>query len=305
MAGRAPINLNRLAYYAAVVDAGSFTAAAERLGVTKAVVSQQVARLEQDLRTTLLFRTTRSIQPTQAGQVFHGRCQAILREAEAAFEDLAQATARPTGLLRLTAPFDYGTAVVTPTVTAFRRRYPECEVAVTLSDRTLDLVSGQIDLAIHVGWLNDSGLQARRISGFRQLLVCAPEMASAVAGLQRPEPLADLPFVANAALREPRQWHFARGTTEHCNITVNPAVSIDATPAVHAAVLAGGGLSVLPDFLVAADLAAGRLIHVLPEWILPDGGIHVVFPAARFRPTRVRAFVDLLTQHERRRGAAA
>jgi DNA-binding transcriptional LysR family regulator len=301
---RPPINLNRLAYYAAVVDAGSFTAAAERLGVTKAVVSQQVA-LEQDVKTTLLARTTRSVRPTQAGLAFHVRCQAILREAEAAYEDLAQATAVPTGLLRLTAPFDYGTAVVTPAVTEFIRRYPGCEVAVTLSDRTLNLVSGQIDLAIHVGWLSDSGLQARRISGFRQLLVCASSLTAAVAGLQHPSAIADLPFVANAALREPRQWRFARGLTERCDVDVHPAVSIDATPAVHAAVLAGGGLSVLPDFLVAADLAAGRLIHVLPQWTLPDGGIHAVFPAARFRPTRVRAFVDLLTQMERQRGGAA
>jgi DNA-binding transcriptional LysR family regulator len=100
--------------------------------------------------------------------------------------------------------------------------------------------------------------------------------------------VADLPFVANAALRDPRHWLFMRGATERCDIVVRPAISIDATPAVHAAVLAGGGLSVLPDFLVAADLAAGRLIHVLPQWTLPEGGIHVVFPAARFRPTRVR-----------------
>ncbi len=205
MAGRTPINLNRLAYYAAVVESGSFTAAAERLGVTKAVVSQQIARLEQDLRTTLLLRTTRSVQPTQAGEAFHTRCQAIVREAEAAFEDLAQAGARPTGLLRLTAPFDYGAAVVTPAVTEFNRLYPDCDVAVTLSDRRLDLVSGQIDLAIHVGWLDDSSLQARRISGFRQLLVGAPGLAPLVAGLERPEPLAALPFVANMALREPRR----------------------------------------------------------------------------------------------------
>jgi DNA-binding transcriptional LysR family regulator len=305
MASRAPINLNRLAYFAAVVDAGSFTAAAGRLGVTKAVVSQQVARLEQDVKTTLLLRTTRSVQPTQAGQAFHIRCQAILREADAAFEDLSQATAMPTGLLRLTAPFDYGTAVVTPAVTEFIRRYPGCEVAMTLSDRTLNLVSTQIDLAIHVGWLSDSSLQARRISGFRQLLVCASGLAGMVAGLQHPEEIAGLPFVTHAALREPRLWNFTHDTAQACDVTVRSVMSVDATPAVHAAVLAGGGLSVLPDFLAATDLATGRLIHVLPQWTLPDGGIHVVFPAARFRPTRVRAFVDLLTQMERQRGGDA
>src|SRR5438105_12066453 len=101
-------NLRRLAYFAAVVENGSFTAAAERLGITKAVVSQQVARLEREFRTSLLVRTTRRVQPTEAGQAFYQRCALILRDAESAFDELSDASAEPSGTLRLTAPFDYG-----------------------------------------------------------------------------------------------------------------------------------------------------------------------------------------------------
>ncbi|MGY2935343.1 DNA-binding transcriptional LysR family regulator [Bradyrhizobium sp. GM6.1] len=155
------MNLNRLAYFAAVVDTGSFTRAAERLGITKAVVSQQVAQLERDLGTSLLVRTTRRVHPTEAGRMFHSRCVMILREAEDAFDELAQAAAAPTGTLRITAPNDYGTAVVIAVVTAYAARYPHCRVELTLEDQTVDLASGHIDMAIRVGWLVDSSLCRR------------------------------------------------------------------------------------------------------------------------------------------------
>jgi DNA-binding transcriptional LysR family regulator len=119
-------NLRRLTYFVAVVETGSFTAAAERLGITKAVVSQQVARLEHEFQTSLLARTTRKVQPTEAGQAFYLRCALILREAEHAFEELAETSAAPSGMLRLTAPFDYGVGVVVPAIAAFTKRYQAC-----------------------------------------------------------------------------------------------------------------------------------------------------------------------------------
>ena len=296
------MNLNRLAYFAAVVDTGSFTRAAERLGVTKAVVSQQVAQLERDLRTSLLVRTTRRVHPTEAGQMLQARCVMILREAEDAFDELAQAAAEPTGTLRITAANDYGTAMVVPAATAFTARYPACRVELTLSDETVDLVSGRIDMAIRVGWLADSSLQARKIASFQQVLVSAPTFADRIAASQEPDDLATLPFIANLALREPLLWHFSRGGLDRRAVRMQASIAIDTTPGVLAAVRAGGGLSVLPDFLVAEDLASGRLIHALPEWRLPSGGIHTVYPAARFRPPKVTAFVDMLIAAEQRNG---
>jgi DNA-binding transcriptional LysR family regulator len=287
-------NLNRLSYFAAVVETGSFTRAAERLGITKAVVSQQVARLESELATTLLIRTTRRVHPTETGRMFYARCALILREAEDAFAEIAQTRAEPKGLLRITAPYDYGTSVVVPVVTAFTARYPACRTELILSDRTLDLASGKLDVAIRVGWLKDSSLQARRIASFRQLMVARRAFAKQIAKAKEPSDLADFPFVANTALRDPLYWRFSRGDLERRNVHLQAAISIDTTPAVLQAVHAGGGLSVLPDFLVAQDISAGRLIHVLPEWRLPSGGIYAVYPASRFRPPKITAFVDML-----------
>lgn len=288
------INLNRLSYFAAVVDTGSFTRAAERLGITKAVVSQQVAQLERDLRTSLLVRTTRRVHPTEAGRLLHARCLLILREAETAVDELAQTVAQPSGVLRITAPNDYGTAIVVPVVTAFTARYPDCQVELTLGDALLDLANGRIDMAIRVGWLSDSSLSARRIGGFRQLLVGGGALADRAAAVRGPEQLAELPFIANMALREPLTWTLSRPAGKQQTVRMRASVAIDTTPGVLAAVLEGGGLSVLPDYLVAADLAAGRLRHILPEWQLPSGGVYTVYPATRFRPRKVTAFVDML-----------
>ncbi|CDZ27956.1 LysR substrate-binding domain-containing protein [Neorhizobium galegae] len=287
-------NLNRLAYFVAVIDAGSFTRAAEYLGITKAVVSQQVARLEQEVGTTLLMRTTRRLQPTEAGRMFHARCVSILREAEDALGELAQARSEPKGLLRVTAPYDYGTSVIVPVVTAFTARYPDCKVELNLSDKMVDLVADHMDLAIRVGWLADSSLQARRIGSFQQYLVAPPQLAGRIKELDGLADLPALPFVANNALREPLEWRFTRGDQETFTVRFKASISINTTPAVMHAARHGGGLSVLPDFLARAELASGRLIHVLPDWQLPSGGVFTVYPAARFRPPKVSAFVEML-----------
>lgn len=294
-------NLRRLAYFVAVVETGSFTAAAERLGITKAVVSQQVAKLEAEFKTSLLVRSTRKVQPTEAGQAFYLRCAFILREAEDAFDTLAEGAGAPSGTLRLTAPFDYGIGIVVPAMAAFMQRFPACKVDAVFSDKALDLMTGNIELAIRVGWLAETGLQARKIGSFRQLLVASPAMRPRLAELTSPEGIAELPFVANTALRTPLKWSFSRDEIEHHTVMVHPVALLDATLAVREAVLQGIGLAVLPDFAVEGEIASGRLLHVLPQWRLPSGGIHAVFPAARFRPAKVRAFVDLLVAAERDR----
>lgn len=289
-------NLKRLAYFTAVVETGSFTAAADRLGITKAVVSQQVARLERDFRATLLSRTTRKVLPTDAGQAFYQRCALILREAGNAFDELAEVASEPSGTLRLTAPLDYGIVAVVPAIAEFTRKFPRCKVEAVLRDQALDLMSGQVELAIRVGWLTEQHLQARQIDTFQQILVAPASWREQAHRLKEPGELAELPFLSNTALRDPTHWRFSRNGTEHRQVSVRSVMSMDATLAVREAVRHGAGLSVLPDFAVEEDLAAGRLIHVLPQWGLPSGGIHAVFPAARFRPAKVRAFVELMQE---------
>ena len=135
----------------------------------------------------------------------------------------------------------------------------------------------------------------------RQLLLAAPDLAERFAATE-PEDLATLPFIANGALRDPLVWRFIKNDFEHRTVRMPLAMSINATPAVLAATLAGGGLSVLPDFLALEHVNSGRLVHLLPSWTLPSGGIHAVYPAARFRPPKVTEFVAMLLEENKRRG---
>src|SRR3569832_636732 len=205
---RAPphrLELNRLTYFAAVVEAGSFTRAAERLGVTKAVVSQHVARLEEEVGATLLLRTTRKLAITDAGRRLLVRCVVILRESAQALDELAEGATEPTGALRMTVPFDYGAAGVIPVVASFARTHPRCSVDVVLTDRIVDVLF--VVLVFCVGWLRDSRDVARRIGAMEQYLVCSRALAGHVARARGPDDLAALPFVANASLPDPAVWH--------------------------------------------------------------------------------------------------
>ena len=289
------INLNRLAYFKAVVDTGSFTRAAAQLGITKGVISQQVTKLEGELKTTLLYRTTRRVEVTDAGKLLHARCELILREAEDAFDELAKSSEQPSGVLRVSATNDYGTSTIAPAAVRFRKKYPDCRVELILSDSRIDLIASQIDLSIRVGWLADSSLKARRIGSFKQLLVAAPEVVSTV-DLEKPADIETLPFIANGALSEPLEWKFTLSERESQSVRMTAGLKINSTPAVLEATLAKGGLAILPDFLVSGHIKEGRLEHVLPSWSLPQGGVYAVYPPSRFRPLKVTKFLEVLEE---------
>ncbi len=294
-------NLNRLAYFAAVVETGSFTRAADRLKVTKAVVSSQITQLEQEIQATLLIRSTRKVSATEAGEAFYARCATILAEADEAFEELSQMTAVPAGTLRLTAPNDYGTAIVTPVVAAFRRQYPFCKVDFHLGESRSDLMTGELDLAIRVGWLTDSALQARKIGSFRQVLVGGSDYVSGLPAIAHPDDLQAADFVSNALMTDPDMWRFTNTKGNEVTVRMENTLSIDSTPALLEAVKAGAGLAVLPDYLVQDQLQTGKLQIILPGWSLRDGGIYTVYPPSRFRPAKVTAFVSMLMLAEKGR----
>jgi len=289
------VNLNRLAVFVALVGAGSFTAAAEQLGQTKAMVSQHLARLERELGVTLLVRSTRRMALTEAGALFHADCERILRDTEAAIERVGENRETPCGTLRLTAPVNYGTAVVALALASFLRRHPEVRAELILDDGISDLIGGRFDLAIRGGPLRDSGLRALRLAGFRQLLVAAPSYLAARGRPRRPLELARHDAILLSVLSSPARWTFTARNGTQARVRLTPRAQADGAAAVHAMALAGAGLAVLPDFMVEADLAAGRLEHLLPSQRLPEGSLHAVY-AGLHAPAKVRAFIDHLRE---------
>lgn len=152
-----------------------------------------------------------------------------------------------------------------PAIAAYTQLYPQCKADATLSDQKVDLMSEDIELAIRVGWLTEPSVQARKVGSFRQLLVASPNLEKKqVAQLSQPEELLDFPFIANKALPHPLQWDFSLNEGGSRSIIMRASIFLDATLAVREALCAGAGISVLPDYAIAGDLAAGCLIHILP-----------------------------------------
>lgn len=295
------MKLDRLPYLAAVIEAGSFTQAADRLGVTKAVVSAQVSRLEEELGVALLNRTTRKVSPTPEGDLLYERSRIILQEAADVREALSSAMDRPTGVLRVTAPLDYGELVLVPLMAEFRKLYPECRVTLDLTDQIVDMQSGKWDLSVRLGWLNDSSMKARKVSEFRQALVARPELLTGEGSPTVISDLASLPFVGNTALSDPGTWDFTGQNGQVERVRFDVVASMSTTPAVLEAVKCGLGASVLPCFLVDDAIQKGDLVQLLPEWELRKGGIYMVFPPARYRPPKVKVFADMLIEAVGRR----
>jgi len=287
------VNLNRLAVFVDLVRAGSFTAAAEALGMTKAMVSQHVARLERELGVTLLLRSTRRMTLTEAGTTFHAACVRILAEAEAAIEQVGRNQEMPSGTLRMTATGDYGAAVVAPALADFMCANPQLQADLVLADHVSDLIAERFDLAIRMGWLRDSNLRSARLGSFRQMLVASPVY---LARRGEPRALGDLAghdWVALTLLSTPLRWTFTAPDGSRRTVRMRQVAQANNVVAAHALVLNGAGISVLPDYLAASDVREGRLIAVLAQYRLPDGGIYAVYPG-RQPPAKVRAFIDHL-----------
>jgi len=291
------VNLNRLAAFASVVESGSFTAAAEKLGLTKAMVSQHVSRLEKELGTSLLTRTTRKVTPTETGAAFYADCAQALQGLEAAIARVGGGSEVPSGTLRLTTPEDYGSAVVVPALAGFMHRYPEVKVEFVATDQVVDLVAGRFDLAIRTGWLRDSSLRASRLGGFDQVVAAAPAYLKKFGTPRRPEDLANHRWITLTLLRGALTWTFSAKGGKTQTVRVSSTVSTNSTASLRAFMREGVGISILPDYMLDTDIRAGRLVRLLAGWSLPQGGVHAVYPNARYTSAKVRAFVDAFREY--------
>ena len=288
------INLNRLAVFVAVVESGSLTAAAARLGTAKTMVSTHMQRLELELGARLLVRTTRKIGLTEAGEAFYAASRKTLRDIEDAALAIGNETAQPHGTLRVTAPIDYGASVITPVLVALRREYPTLNVELLSADRRFDLIAERIDVAIRLGRLGDSTYQAIKVGSYTKWLVASPSFLKRHGWPHTLEELDRFAFISLSVLPQPLLFSFEGRGKKKRTVRFKAAFSANTAPACKAATLAGDGLAILTDFSIAAEVAAGHLVRLLPEWALPRSDIHAVFPAARQHPAKARAFIDAL-----------
>lgn len=287
------INLNRLGMFVAVVEAGSFTAAADTLGTTKAVVSFNLKQLEQELGVALLTRSTRRLALTEAGEGFYAECARLLREADAAVDQARSGQATLSGSLRVTATVDYGNRIVAPALAAFARRHPALRVSYQASSAHADLIGDRLDLAVRVGTLADSSYRATPIGQFKLLLVASPALLAEHGAPRTLEALAAMPWLANRPGRSDH-WRVTDGKGREHALRVAPVAHADTASALLAFAEAGCGVAALPDWLLEEPLARGVLQRVLPTISLPPQPVYAVYPDTRHVSAKVRRFIDFL-----------
>ncbi|WP_416048174.1 LysR family transcriptional regulator [Cupriavidus basilensis] len=287
------INLNRLAMFVAVVECGSFTAAADTLGTTKAVVSFSVKQLEQELSVALLTRSTRRLALTEAGERFYRDCSVLLRQAESAVEQVRSGHASFSGSLRVTASVDYGNLVVAPALAGFARLHPDLRVSYQASSTHADLIAERLDVAIRVGPLEDSRHRANPIGNFNQVIVASPALLSATGTPDSLQAMAALPWLANRA-GQGGQWTLADPHGKPHTIRVRNVAHADTASALLAFVLAGCGVAALPEWLLDDHLKSGRLQILMQDHALPLTEVFAVYPDTRHVSAKVRGFIDHL-----------
>lgn len=273
-----------------VIESGGFTSAGRALGLPKSTVSRQIAALEDRLSVRLLHRTTRVLRPTEAGQAYYDRCTRILAEVAEAEAALLQTQVAPAGKLSVTAPLSFGYRFMGELTAAFLAGHPKVELNLSLSDRKVDLIEEGFDLAIRIAVLDDSSLVARKLGSAPMVVVASPEYLERSGTPKAPQELRD-----HSCLRYvygPATWRFRAGVS----VPVTGPLLSNNGDILAAAAVAGLGLAYSPRFIVADDLAAGRLVSVLDRHLPAGNGIWALYPANRFLSAKVRAFVEHTAQ---------
>lgn len=275
-------------------ELGSFVAAGRALEMSASAVGKSVARLEQEVGVRLLQRSTRRVQLTEEGRLFHERCRPILDELDDAQAMLSQAREEPRGRLRVSAPI-VGYHFLLPVLPDFLTRYPGVELDINFTDRTVDLIAEGVDVAIRSGDLPDSRLVSRPLNGFR-LLLCASPAYLARCGI--PLSLRDLDGHATVRFRHPDSGKLADwpmlAQLAGPMPRMQTVLSCNNMEAVLGASLRGLGIACMPDFLVRDSLADGRLHTVLKETLSIAGQFKALWPSSRHLSPKVRLFVDHL-----------
>jgi DNA-binding transcriptional LysR family regulator len=286
---RSSVDLLDVLAFVRVVETGAFSRAAERMAMSKSIVSRRVARLEEQLGARLLTRSAQGAQPTDAGQAYFERASNVLAELEAAQEVVAEAVTQVAGPIRLTAPLSFGIGYLAPVLADFAALYPRVELDVAFEDNLVDLVGGGFDLAVRMGALEDSSLIARRIAPARRVVVASRAYLDRRGRPAVPRDLSEHDIL----LYRQEHWRF-RVNERWETVRVRPRLRANNGEMLRAAAVAGLGICILPTFIASPALEVGELEVVLQDHPLPIGGLHAVMPPGRAVTARVRALVDFL-----------
>ncbi len=286
---------DNLETFVTAVRSGSFAGAARQLGLSPAMVGRRIQALEERYGARLIERTTRTQRLTKLGQSFYAQAEAVL-DAAAELDELTRSTpGRLEGRVRLTGPATLGTHRLAAIVAKFCEAHPGVTVEMSLSDRRADIIAEGYDFAVRIGELQVSSMIARPVGTYRLLVCAAPDYLAEHPAPKHPTDLAQHRCLINLNMVPRGRWPFVSPQGETVVAEIEGQLQIDNGEAQKAAALAGAGVVYLPVDLARDDLAAGRLVQVLPEWQTLSLPVNIVYPSRRLVPRRVSALMDAIT----------
>lgn len=280
--------------FACVVETGSFSAAARRLGVGQPAVSKTIAQLEQRMALRLLMRSTRGLTPTEAGQAFYDGAKRSIDEADEAELSARGAAEGLSGKLRVCAAVTFASLHVLPFLGPFLAQNPDLDIEIILDDRNVDLVEQGIDVALRMGILSDSALTARKIAVGPRRVVATPAYLATHGVPLVPSDLANHEAVVYTQMGGGDNWVFEKDGVESV-VSVSGRVRVSAAQGVRAAVIAGLGLTMASEWMFVPELESGAVVTVMDDWTLPTMDLWAVFPTGRLATAKTRAFVDYVS----------
>lgn len=285
------MDLNEVLVYIKVIQSGSFTKAASLLNMPKSTVSMKISNLERTLSTTLIKRTTRKLSITSEGMAFYKKCLGGVEEINSAVEELQSLKGEPKGLLRITAPLDLGNSVLPAIVAEFSKKYPKVNLDILLTDRTVDLLSESVDLAIRAGSLKDSTLIARKLGTVYFAPFATPKFLKSIKEITHPRDLSSH-RVLHFNPAGNHEWRLT-GPKGTLDIPISSPVSVNNLSMIKELALMHEGIAYLPTYYCYEEVKAKKLVRMLPEWRSALTPVHFVYPGQKFVNSKLSAFMEI------------
>jgi len=286
-------DLNDMMLFMAVIDAGSFTLAADRLNIPKANLSRKISRLEGQLGVTLLERTTRSQRITETGKRYLAHCRRIHQEIDLAEASIAQILDKLEGQLRIGASVGIGHEILKPVLAQFMHQHPDINVQLSLMNRRVDLIEEGFDLLIRIGKLEDSRLIAKRLGSISRKIYASPDYLSQQGSIKSIKKLTQCNFLLMSSVHGGGRFQLQSGDKQQ-EIVVNPKLLVDDFLILKQMAIEGLGVAIIPDYMCQQELANGQLVQVLPTWGMPNVEVFALYPKHRLKIPKVKAFMDFI-----------
>jgi DNA-binding transcriptional LysR family regulator len=289
--------LNDVEIFVQVVETGSFTATAERLNLSKAVVSKYVSRLESELGVRLLFRTTRRLSLTEAGEIFFERSRLGLQELNGARSEVDWMQGAPRGTLKIAVPVSFGVAQLAQIISRFTKQYPAVDFDIVMDDKKTDIVKEGFDLAIRItDDASEKSIVTTRIAPCRHVICATPAYIERCGLPEKPSDLINHTILTYSYQKSALRWIFTAPDGTEKVVEMESKVRINNSLAIREMLLCGAGLTRIPTFIVGEDIAAGRLVALLSDYDILEISIFLVYPDRKFLSPKVSAFIEFLSE---------